>query len=83
MQTWSDREETAAVKLLEHPIRVKAFDLLMAERLTRAGVGRRLGSRETVTAYHCIRLVRGGVLEMADDEILRPTPLGLYAREWT
>jgi len=90
MKTWTDREEREAVKVLEHPLRVEAFDLLMAERLTAKDISRHLHQRENLVGYHCRRMIKGGVVEVVKVEpvrgveakILRPTPLGLYAREW-
>ncbi len=36
MKSWTEKEETEAVRVLENPIRIDAFDLLSAEQLTSA-----------------------------------------------
>ncbi len=90
LKTWTESEERKAVELLEHPVRVKVFDLLMIERLTSRDLSRRLHLNEKLVNYHCRRLIRFGTIEVISIEqrrgteakILRPTPLGLYAREW-
>jgi predicted transcriptional regulator len=89
IKTWTDREERDAVKALEHPTRVGAFDQLISERLTSREISRRLHQPENLVGYHCRRLLRDGVIEVVEVEprrgakakILRPTVLGLYARE--
>jgi DNA-binding transcriptional ArsR family regulator len=90
-KSWTDTEERKAVKTFEVPLRVEVFDLLVEEPLTSREIGRRLRQRENLIGYHCRRLVRAGVVEVMDTEqrrgaeakILRPTPLGLFAREWS
>lgn len=88
-KSWTDREEKEAAKVLEHATRVEAFDLLMGERLTTWQISRRLRQRESRIGYHCRKLVTAGLVEVVEVEqvrgakakILRPTPLGLSARE--
>lgn len=90
IKTWTDEEERRAVNLLEYPMRVEVFDLLMSERLTAKQMSDRLDQRENLIQYHCRRLIKAGAVEVVEIEqvrgvkakILRPTPLGLYAREW-
>lgn len=90
VRDWTDEEERDAVRVLEHPLRVEAFDLLMTERLTAREISGRLRKRENVVNYHCRQLIKAGCIEVVEVErvpgteakILRPTPLGLYAREW-
>jgi DNA-binding transcriptional ArsR family regulator len=82
MKTWTDDEEVAAIKLLEHPLRLKAFELLMVERLSAREVAAQLDEREKLVSYHCRRMIRARVVEVMEGEVLRPTPLGVYAREW-
>jgi DNA-binding transcriptional ArsR family regulator len=88
-KSWSDEEAREAMKTLELPIRVEVFDLLRKEPLTSREISRRMRKRENFIGYHCRRLVRARVVEVVNTEqrrgaeakILRPTLLGLYARE--
>jgi DNA-binding transcriptional ArsR family regulator len=85
VRNWTDEQEREAVRVLERPLRVKALDLLMDERLTVEELSQRLGQRDRVMRFHCRELIKARIVEeFIEGQVrrLRPTPLGLYAREW-
>jgi DNA-binding transcriptional ArsR family regulator len=63
--------ETAALRALAHPIRLRIMSLLTAAEMTAADIARELSMNHANASYHLRQLHAAGVIELAGEERIR------------
>ncbi|HEX5199766.1 ArsR/SmtB family transcription factor [Paractinoplanes rhizophilus] len=76
MPLGDDREdcgagETAALRAMAHPVRLRMMSLLTAAPMTAAEVARELGLTHANASYHLRNLLAGGLIVVAGEEKIR------------
>jgi DNA-binding transcriptional ArsR family regulator len=66
-----EREATADLRTLAHPVRLRILSLLTGAALTAAEVARELGLTHANASYHLRHLLAHGVIEIAGEERIR------------